>query len=451
MKKSLIAAVLVAPLAATFVLPTAAHAMDLMGAWQHAVGMDPSLMAAGAAREAGTEKRVQGDALLKPRVSLSAGLSRLDAETGAFGPPQLATLLPSESKGTRREASITLVQPVYRADARAARKQLHSQSAIAEMSYAVARQDQIQRVAQAYFNVLLAEEKVRLLDAQLSAVDEQAADAKARFDAGRARIIDLRDAQARRESVQSLRIAAGSELELRRAQFFEHTGVDADGLAAMREGLAPTAGSATLASWEQKAQDNNPQLQTRLRQLDAARAETDKHKLFSRPTLDLVASHGEVRTTGEVSPLVSPERTRSNTIGLQLSIPLYQGGALDSQKREAAAKLREAQHNVDAARRDVRLQVREAWLAVNDGSAQVLALEQSVKAARTAQEAAALGREVGMRTTLDVLNAQQNVYSAMYDLSKARVSWLLGSLRLAAAAGGLDEEEVRAVNAYLAP
>lgn len=430
--------------------PLAAQAMDLMGAWQHALGMDPSLMAAGAAREAGAEKMQQGDALLKPRVNLTAGLTHLDVSSGAFGPPQLSNLLPAESKGTRREASVTLVQPIYRADYRAARKQMHAQTAIAELSYATARQDQIQRVAQAYFNVLLAEEHVRLLDAQLAAVDEQASDARARFDAGKARIIDLRDAEARRESVRALRIAAASELELRRTQFFEHTGVEAGGLAAMREGFAPQASAATLAAWEQRAQDNNPQLQTRLRQLDAARAEADRHKRSSRPTLDLVASHGEVRTTGDVSPLVSPERTRSNTIGLQLNIPLYQGGALDSQQREAAARLREAQFNVDAARRDVRLQVRDAWLAVSDGAAQVLALEQSVKAARTAQEAAVLGREVGMRTTLDVLNAQQGVYSAMFDLSKARVNWLMGGLRLSAAAGGLGEEEVRAVNAYLA-
>ncbi|WP_395401919.1 TolC family outer membrane protein [Pseudoduganella sp. UC29_106] len=431
-------------------LPLSVNAMDLMGAWQHALDMDPSLMAAGAAREAGAEKKVQGDALFKPRVNLTAAVTHLDTNSGAFGPPQLSNLLPTESKGTRREASLTLVQPIYRADYRAARKQMHSQSAIAELSYDSARQDQIQRVAQAYFNVLLAEERVRLLDAQLAATGEQAADAKARFDAGRARIIDLRDAEARRESVQSLRIAAGSELELRRVQFFEQTGMEAGGLAVMREGFAPQASSTPLAAWEQKAQDNNPQLQTRLRQLESARAETERHKRISRPTLDLVASHGEVRTTGDVSPLVSPERTRSNTIGLQLNIPLYQGGALDSQQREAAARLREAQFNVDAARRDVRLQVRDAWLAVSDGAAQVLALEQSVKAARTAQEAAELGREVGMRTTLDVLNAQQSVYSAMYDLSKARVSWLMGSLRLSAAAGGLGEGEVRAVNAYLA-
>ena len=340
---------------------------------------------------------------------------------------------------------------MYRADYRAARKQLQAQSAIAEMSYTSARQEQIQRVAQAYFNVLLAEERVHLLDAQLAATNEQAADAKARFDAGKARIIDLRDAEARRESVRAQRIAAGSELALRRTQFVEYTGMEALGLAAMRAGFAPQAAGVALDAWERKAQDSNPQLQSRLRQLDAARAEAERHKLLNRPTLDLVASHGELRTTGDVSPAVSPERTRSNSIGIQLNIPLYQGGALDSQKREAAARLHEAQYNVDAARREVRLQVRDAWLAVSDGAAQVLALEQAVQAARTAQEAALLGREVGMRTTLDVLNAQQGVYSAMYDLSKARVGWLLGSLRLSAAAGSLDEEEVRAVNAYLAP
>lgn len=438
---TLLAAVLAAP----------ASAMDLMGAWQHPLDMDPTLMAAVAAREAGAEKAVQGDALFKPRVNLSAAVTRLDVNSGAFGPPQLASLLTTESRGTRSEATVTLVQPIYRADYRAARKQLKSQSDIAEMSYTSARQDQIQRVAQAYFNVLLAEEKVRLLDAQLAATNEQAADAKARFDAGKARIIDLRDAEARQESVRAQKIAAGSELELRRTQFFEYTGVEAQGLSAMREGFAPQPGSMSLQAWEQKAQDSNPQLQSRLRQLDAARADADKHKLLNRPTLDLVVSHGQLHTSGDVSPAVSPERTRSNNIGIQLNIPLYQGGALDSQKREAAARLREAQHNVDAARRDVRLQVRDAWLAVSDGAAQVLALEQSVKAARTAQEAAELGREVGMRTTLDVLNSQQSVYSAMFDLSKARVNWLLGGLRLSAAAGNLGEEELRAANAYLQP
>jgi outer membrane protein len=437
--------------ATSFVATLPASAMDLMAAWQHSLEIDPTMMAAVAAREAGAEKSEQGDALLKPRVNLSAAITRLDVDSGSFGPPQLAALLPTESKGTRREASVTLVQPIYRADYRAARKQLQSQSTIAEMTFASTRQDQIQRVAQAYFNVLLAEEKVGLLDAQLAATKQQADDAKARFDAGKARIIDLRDAEARRESVRAQRIAAGSELELRRTQFFEYTGVEAQGLSAMREGFAPQASSMPLSAWEQKAQDSNPQLQSRLRQLDAARAEADKHKLLNRPTLDLVASHGELRTTGDVSPAVSPERTRSNSIGVQLNIPLYQGGGLDSQKREAAAKLREAQHNVDAARRDVRLQVRDAWLAVSDGAAQVIALEQSVKAARTAQEAAELGREVGMRTTLDVLNAQQVVYSSMLDLSKARASWLLGGLRLSAATGSLGEEEVRAVNAYLQP
>ncbi|MGO4378282.1 TolC family outer membrane protein [Pseudoduganella sp. RAF53_2] len=443
--------ILIAPaLFAALIAPSAVHAMDLMGAWQHALDIDPSLMAAVAAREAGAEKAIQGDALLKPRVNLSAGLTHLDANTGSFGPPQLSSLLPSESKGTRREASVTLVQPIYRADLRANRKQLHAQTEIAEASYTSARQDQIQRVAQAYFNVLLAEERLHLLDAQQAAVGEQMADARARFDAGKARIIDLRDAEARHESVASARIAAASDLELRRVQFFEYTGVEADHLSGMRDGFAPQASTKPLTDWEQRALNNNPQLQTRLRQLDAARADADKNKRSSRPTLDLVASHGEVRTTGDVSPLVSPERTRTTSIGLQLNIPLYQGGALDSQQRESAAKLREAQHNVDAARRDVRLQVRDAWLAVSDGAAQVQALEQSVKAASTAQEAAVLGREVGMRTTLDVLNAQQNVYSSMYDLSKARVNWLMGSLRLSAATGDLGEEEVRAVNAYLA-
>jgi len=424
-----------------------AHAVDLVGAYERALRHDPAMRAADEALLAGREKAVQGDALLKPRVQLSAGYARIEDRSSASGlPPSLAA---PESSGAAYQATVQLKHPLYDAKAAAEKEQLHRRTELAELSHRDARQDLAQRVSEAYFHVLLAEEHLRVVLAEMAAVGLQLERAQARFELGRSRVTEVQETQARYDGVLAKEISARSMLELRRAQFRELTGLAAEGLAVLRSGFAPEPVHG-LEAWQRRGLEHNARVQAKRSALAIARAETGKHGLAARPSLELVASYGHKDQDGGLSPFTAPEGYRSAQIGVQLTIPLYAGGALDSRERESAARLREAEQDLAAAERDARLQVQDAFLAVGTGAARVAALGQSVRSAQTALEATTLGRDVGTRTDLDVLDAQQRLFGAQLDLAQARFDYLLGRVRLAHAAGELSVQDLHSLNGYLA-
>jgi outer membrane protein len=290
-----------------------------------------------------------------------------------------------------------------------------------------------------------------VVQAEKAAVGMQRERAQARFDVGRGKITDVQETQARYDGVLGKEVSALSTLALRQAQFQELTGTPADGLVELRARFVPVPPQPdNLQAWHLKGKDRNTRAQAKQSELAIATAEIGKHTLSGRPTLDLVASYTYKGQNGGLSPLVAPDNNRSAVIGVQLTIPLFAGGALDSREREAMAKRREAEQELAAALRDTRLQIQDAFLAVKTGVARVAALEQSVLSAQTALEATTLGRDVGSRTELDVLDAQQRLFSTQLDLAQARNDYLLGRIRLASAAGDLGEDELRAVNSYLA-
>lgn len=424
----------------------AASAMDVAEAYRAALAYDPASQAADQALLAGREKAVQGDALLRPRVNLNAAVTRLhnrQSEPGA--------LLPERSSGTAQQASVQLVQPLYDRAAGAARQQLREQSTLAQTQFSAARQNLALRVAEVYFGVLVAEETLRVVRAELDAVRHQRDRAQARFTVGQGRITDVEEAQARLDAVSTREVAAQSMLELRRAQFRETTGSAPAGLAPMAQRFQPRAPEpAALSAWQARGENASTQVLARQSQLAMAQAELSKHRLSGRPTLDLVASYGAKQQSGNLAPLVAPDGDRTGAVGLVLNVPLYAGGALDSRQREAVARLSEAEHQLAAARRDVRLQVQDGYLAVSTGVSRIAAQEQALQSARSALAATTQGRDVGTRTALDVLDAQQRLYGAELDLVQGRADYLLGRLRLTAAAGELDEASLRALAPWLA-
>jgi outer membrane protein len=207
---------------------------------------------------------------------------------------------------------------------------------------------------------------------------------------------------------------------------------------------------AALSARQARGEAANPLVHTRQAELDIAHAEVSKNRLTSRPTLDLVASYGAKHQSGNLSPLVAPDGDRAGSIGVVLNVPLYAGGGLDSRQREAAAHLVQAEQQLAAARRDVRLKVQEGYLAVTTGVSRIVSQEQALVSAKSALEATTEGRDVGTRTELDVLDAQQRLYAAELDLVQGRADYLMGRLRLAAAAGELGEADLRALGAWLA-
>lgn len=426
----------------------ASFALDLIASYENALRADPTMRAADQAVLAGREKAVQGDALLKPQVSLQASLTRVSEKSttsvGAYGTAR------SDTSGNVRQLGVQLVQPLYDAKASADKKQLHQQSELAEVGHRDAQQDLVQRVAESYFNVLLARETLRVAQAEKTAVLMQRDRAQARFDVGRGRITDLQEAQARYDSVAAREVSAQSTLALRQAQYRELTGVPAEGLAELRAGFTPVPPQPdSLETWQTKGLDRNTRVQVKQSELLIASVEIDKYKLSGRPTVDLVASLTRKGQNGSLSAAVSPDSARGASVGVQLTVPLYAGGALDSRWRESIARKNQAEQELSVAQRDARLQVQDAFLAVKTGVSRIGALDQSVLSARTALEATTLGRDLGTRTELDVLDAQQRLYTAELDLAQAKNDYLLGRIRLASAAGELREDDLRALNGYL--
>ncbi len=446
--------VLQALAAAAFALHAApGFALDLMDAYTQALAHDPTLAAAGEGLRAGREKSVQGRALLLPQVQLAGSLTQIkDRSSSASLPPQLQDVVKPNGSGRMHELALELKQPIIAAKSRAEKQQLEQQTTLAELQYRDARQQLMQRVAQAYLDVLLAEEHLRVAQAEKAAVALQRDRAQARFDVGRGSITDLQEAQARLDSAATREISAHSTLALRRSQFEELTGTRADGLAGLRAGFAPPPPQPDSAlAWQQQAADGNTRVLAKRNELTIAGLEIQKYTLKARPTLDLVASASTKGQSGGLSELAAPDGRRSTAIGLQLSIPLYAGGAIDSKEREAIARRGQAEQELVAAQRDARLQAQDAYLSVKTGVSRVGSLEQSVRSAATALEATTLGRDVGTRTELDVLDAQQRLYSAQLDLAQARNDYLIGRIKLAASAGALAEGDLAALNRFFTP
>lgn len=443
-------------LAAACLLGAAAassHALGLAESYERALAHDPATLAADQALAAGREKAVQGRALLLPQVALSASVAYVDNRSSATTlPAPLQDLSRPESAGSAQQVAVQMVQPLYSATARADKQQLQQMSVLAEVSHRHARQDLMNKVSEACLGVLLAQEALRVTQAEKATVGMQRDRAKARFEVGRGKVTDVQEAQARYDAVLTRELSAQSTLALREAQYRELTGLPAAGLGALRAGFVPAPPQPdSLTAWQLKGVEQNTRVLVKRSELAMATAEIDKYRLAGRPSVDLVASYTVKGQGGGLSSSVAPDNTRAAVLGVQLSVPLFAGGAIDSRERESIAKRGQSEQELSAAQRDTRLQVQDAFLAVKTGVSRVGALEQAVLSSQTALEATTLGRDLGTRTELDVLDAQQRLSTNQLDLAQARHDYLLGRVKLAAAAGELQEGDLRALDAYLAP
>jgi outer membrane protein len=391
------------------------------------------------AAEAGREYAVQSRAALRARANLTGQAGNIDMETRSSG--DLSSLATTDTSGRVYGYGLSISRPLYRPDLKADSRNLAAQAEIAALSFRAAQQDLILRVSQAYFTVLLAQDSLAFATAQKDAVAEQLAAAKERFDSGRARVTDVAEAQANFDALAASQIAAQSDLEVARARFFALTGregEDPDPIASKLSARAPQDAD----EWRDTARANSIEVLIRHRELDIADSEVTRTSLAGRISLDMVAKFDDSHQHGELPSLAYPDQSRTMQVGVQFTIPIYAGGALQSKYRQALAQRNQARQQLEATRRDVDVDVREAYTQVMSGAQRVTALEQGLVSAQTSLEAGELGREVGNRTNLDVLNLQQQVYDVKRDLADARYGYLLTQLKLSALAGQLTESNL---------
>lgn len=394
---------------------------DLLQVYRAAAGFDAQYAAARAARDAGLEKLPQGRAGLLPTIGLSAN------------------------------TIWKLSQPLFRWQNWVGYKQAELAATLAEMQFAQASQDLIVRVTQAYFDVLLAQETLATAQAQKVAIAEQLESAKRNFEVGTATITDTHEAQARYDLAVATEIAADNDLAVKRQTLRTLTGKEPDALKGLRSGVQiGTPQPADIAQWVSSAETGNLGVQIAQTNLDVAGREIERQRAGHYPTLDLVATHGRNAAGASLSTTTGVgSDSKSSTIGLQLAVPIYAGGAVSSKEREAAALNEKARADLDFARRQATLAARQSYLGVHAGLAQVRALEAGVASSQLAVESNKLGYEVGVRINIDVLNAQSQLFDTQQKLAKARLDTLIAQLKLKSAAGTLTEADLAAINALL--
>ena len=432
---------------ALLLLPAAAGATDLLEAYRDALGYDAQFASAKAALEAGRERLPQGRAGLLPVLGLSANTIKNEIDYEAR--PSTGVI---PSRFNSNGWSVSLTQPLFRWQNWATYKQSELAVAQAEAQFASARQDLLLRATQGYFDVLLAQETLAAAQAQKSAIAEQLVVVRHGLEIGTTSLTDAQEAQARYELAGAQEIAAANDLKVKRRALKMLTGREAAQLKTLRPTLAigrPQPDDVEL--WANAAEQSNFAVQAAQANYEIADHDVGKQRAGHLPTLDLVATRGRAsqQTQILVGVLYPGSDTNTTTVGLQLSLPLLAGGSVSSRDREAVALRDKARADLDNAKRQAALQALQAYLGVTSGLAQVQALEQGLVSSNSALASNRLNYEVGMRANIDVLNAQQQVYSTRRDLARARLDTLIAQVRLKAAAGSLSDEDVVAINALL--
>lgn len=421
-----------------------ASAADLMQVYRAAQDNDPTFSAARSTLDAGREKAPQGLSGLLPSLTLSGNTVWNDNDVKV-----LSTSATMQQRYNGNGYQLALSQPLFRWQNWVAYDQAKLQVAQAEASFAQARQDLILRVAQAYFDVLYAQENLAAVQANKTAIAQQLESAKTNFEVGTATITDTHEAQARFDLAAAQEIAAESDLEVKRRALQAIVGDEPGALAPTRKDaeLAPPQ-PADMAQWVASAEKDSLNVLIQQAATEIATREVDKQRAGHYPTVDLVANQGYSKSFAST---LGPVDTDFRNVGLQVSIPLFQGGATLSRQREAAANRGAAQAALEAAKRASALAARQYYLGVANGLAQVRALKAAMVSSQSALESNKLGYEVGVRINIDVLNAENQVYTTRRDLAKATLDTLMAQLRLKAAVGALGEDDVAAINALLDP
>ncbi|MEY3252788.1 MAG: hypothetical protein RL227_1761 [Pseudomonadota bacterium] len=446
--------------AGLLLLPPAALALDLLQAWQGAQQQAPEAAVAAAARDAGAARASQAQALWRPTLGLEAGVSYASADTATrgalfaapgFGRSTGVSFDSSVTGGTSTRYALALRQPIYGRERSASARTLEIAAEAAALEWAQAQQALMLRSTEAYFNVVLAAERLRLLGQQQQAVEEAAVEAADRFRLGDRPVTEVHEAQARAAALEAERLVAQTQWHLSREALADLTGLQVQAAALWLPQEVRVNDVPALQECLARAERGNPALRLADAQWRRAQAQARASASAWSPTVDVVARLSHERLAGDGDFGRARQSGRQAAIGLVLSVPLYTGGLRDAQHAEGRALAEQAGAEWLRVRLQVAQQVHAAWLALSIGGRRTGALLAALQAGRVRLDATRTGQQAGDRTLLDVLNAENDAAAAEFAVLEARVRQLSERLRLAALAGELDEVLLAQVNGQLRP
>jgi outer membrane protein len=327
--------------------------------------------------------------------------------------------------------------------------QSKTQVSQADKQLHLSQQQLILRVTQTYFDVLIAQDKIDLIAAQKLAILSQLEQAKANFEVGTSTITDVNESQARFDLVVAQEIANINELQIAKRAIQALTGTIPQKLATVRSDMKANQMEQTVDKWLEVAAINNLNVQIQQDAAKFAEQEVERLNAAHLPTLDAVASYTDSYANGSASAFGSGNELQTAAIGLQLQIPIYQGGAISSRARQAVLSYQKAQDDVEIARTNAELETQRSYLNLSTSIAQVKAYEQALVSSQSQVDSTKLGYEVGVRTSIDVLNAEQQYFLAKRDLLQSRYNYLMSIIRLKAVSGIVVEADLADINQQL--
>ncbi len=425
-------------------LSLSAQAQSLVDLYTAARGYDATYQSAKLQFDAAQAKAAQSRALVLPTVGLSAGISQNNQVT--------KSPISSDYSYGAQSATIAVSQPLYRPSNYASFEQGKISAELAQAQLALAEQDLIVRVSQAYFDVLAASDSLEFVKAQKAAVNEQFASAKRNFEVGTSTITDSREAQARYDLVVAQELAAENDLMVKRLALNTLVGLaQAQPKPLATPVVLNPVQPTDVNLWVDQSQASHPSVVLADAALQIAKLETSKAEAGHKPTLDLTGSYTTASTNNAQSPLTPYSTSGSQaTVGLLFNMPLFAGYATQNRIKETVALEEKAHTDLEAARRAVAQATRTAYLGLQSGLAQVNALQAAQASSQSALDANKLGYQVGVRINIDVLNSESQLFDTKAKLAKARYDVLMGGLKLRQASGSLKADDLQAINGLLA-
>lgn len=411
-------------------ISSSVQAGSLNEIYQQALVNDPQLKAAQAASLAGQEALPQARAGLLPSIDLNGNTTW--TESGDF-------------RFNNHGYTVTLSQPLFAASAWFAYKQGQAQSRSAELQFAQAQQNLILRSVESYLNVLRAQTTLNTTRAEERAIKRRLDQVNAQYEVGLIAITDVHEAQASFDNAKVARILAEGDLDNSYQALERLTGSTISKIDDLRndypiEAITP----ATSSEWVDRAREGNLAIQIAATNTESSRRQSQAASSGHLPTVSLTASHDRDKGTATTN-----DWSETNQVGLTLRMPLFSGGSVSSQSRQAEFGLAQARYTQDDTERAVVEETRNLLRNLRTDILSVSARQQSIVSSETALRATEEGFNVGTRNVVDVLQAEQQLFSAQRDYANARYNYVLNLFRFKQQIGTLSPEDLIGLDQWL--
>ncbi|HEO1671097.1 TPA: TolC family outer membrane protein [Klebsiella aerogenes] len=436
-----------------WVLSAPVYSLGILDAYSLALEKDPTFQAAIKEKEAGDEAKNIGRAGLLPKVSLNYQNAPRNWQTQKY---QTSDIFGNVSDVTKRQqyrsyaGSVTLTQPLFDYEAYAKYKTGVAQSLMADEKYRSKYLELAVRVISAYVSVAYAKDQIALAEAQKAAYKEQLALNDRLMAAGEGTVTDVAETQARYSLAEAQVIEARDVLDSAQRELEVIIGIpldQLDELQTLRQGkfqVSPLRFTA-FDDWQKLAMERNPQLASSRHGVEAARYDVERNRAGFMPQVQLYASHSENDSSSDNTV---NQKYRTDSVGVQVSMPIYSGGGVAASTRQAAARYGQAKYELDAQVGSIMNDLRKQFNQCISSQAKLRAYELAVKSATTQVEATRQSVLAGQRVNVDVLNAEQQLYAAQRDLAEAKYTYIKAWITLLGDSGTLSEKDIASVAGY---